>query len=144
MIDRLTNSGAMPTLERLLQFTQARQTVLADNIANLSTPYFKPRDLSPESFQKALGEALDRRRTRPNPVAGPLPMRDTRQLSFGRHSLEVKPRALNENILFHDENNRDLDRTMQRLAENTMMHNVAIELMRSELNLLETAIRERM
>lgn len=144
MINRLTNSGAMPALERLLQFTQARQTVMADNIANLSTPYFKPRDLSPESFQKALGEALDRRRTRPNPVAGPMEMRDTRQLDFHRGGVTVKAQPLNENILFHDENNRDLDRMMQRLAENTMVHNTAIELMRSELALLETAIRERM
>ena len=144
MINRLTNSGAMPALERLLQFTQARQTVMADNIANLSTPYFKPRDLSPESFQKALGEAIDRRRNRPNPVAGPMEMRDTRQLDFSRDGVTVKAQPLNENILFHDENNRDLDRMMQRLAENTMVHNTAIELMRSELALLETAIRERM
>lgn len=144
MIDRLTNSGAMPTLERLLQFTQARQTVLADNIANLSTPYFKPRDLSPASFQKALGEALDKRRMKPNPVSGELQMKDTKQLAFRRDGMDIKPQRLNENILFHDENNRDLDRTMQKLVENTMAHNTAIELMRSELALLETAIRERM
>ena len=144
MIDRVMNSGAMPALERMLQFTSMRHGVLADNIANLSTPYFKPRDLSPEHFQKALGEAIDRRRTRPNPVAGELEIRDTRQLSFHRDRMDMKPRDLNEGILFHDENNRDLDRTMQRLAENTMAHNTAIELMRSELALLETAIRERL
>lgn len=144
MIDRVTTSGAMPALERMLQFTSMRHGVLADNIANLSTPYFKPRDLSPEGFQKALGEALDRRRKRPNPVAGSLDIRDTRQLSFRHDRMDVKPRALNEGILFHDENNRDLDRTMQNLVENTMAHNTAIELMRSELALLETAIRERL
>lgn len=144
MIDRVMNSGAMPALERMLQFTAQRHGVLADNIANLSTPYFKARDLSPENFQKALGEAIDRRRQQPNPVAGELELRDTRQLKFGRDRMDVKARDLNENILFHDENNRDLDRTMQRLAENTLAHNTAIELMRSELALLETAIRERL
>lgn len=144
MIDRVLDSGAMPALERLLQFTSARHRVLADNAANLSTPYFKPRDLSPAGFQAELGKAVDRRRQSGTATHGPLEMRDTRQLAFGRDSLTVKPRALNENILFHDENNRDLDRLMQRLAENTLAHNTAIELMRSELALLETAIRERL
>ena len=60
MITRLTDSGAMPTLERLLQFTSARHQVLADNIANLSTPYYKPRDLSVESFQAALRQVFHR------------------------------------------------------------------------------------
>ena len=144
MIDRLQNSGAMPALERLIQFTAARQTVLADNIANLSTPFYKPRDLSPKAFQAALGKAIDKRRAKANPTAGPLELKDTRQLAFKKDGLEVRPRDLNENILFHDENNRDLDRIMQKLAENTMAHNTAIELMRSELSIMESAIRERL
>lgn len=143
MMDRITDSGAMPVLERLIQFTAARQQVLADNIANLSTPYFKPRDLSPQAFQAALGQAVDRRRKQPNPVAGPLDIQDTRELAFNKDRLTTNPQALNENILFHDENNRDLDRIMQRLAENTMAHNTAIELLRSELAIIENAISER-
>jgi len=144
MINRMLDSGAMPALERLIQFTAARQNVLADNIANLSTPYYKPRDLSPRAFQAQLAKAIDRRRAGANPTAGPLDLKDTRQIAFKRDGLEVKAGDSNENILFHDENNRDLDRIMQRLAENTMAHNTAIELMRSELSILETAIRERM
>jgi flagellar basal-body rod protein FlgB len=143
MLDRLLNSGAMPALERMLQFTTARQQVLADDIANLSTPYFKPRDLSPRDFQKALGKAIDRRRRNGNPEAGPLEIQDTRQLSFASDHLEIKPEALNENVLFHDQNNRDLDRTMQRLAENSLANNAAVELMRNEMSLLQTAISER-
>ena len=50
----------------------------------------------------------------------------------------------NENILFHDQNNRDLERTMQKLAENTLSHNMGIELLKNQFDLLKTAIRERM
>lgn len=143
MLDRLLNSGAMPALERLIQFTTARQQVLADDIANLSTPYFKPRDLSTKDFQAALGKAIDRRRSGANPVTGKLELQNTRQLTFSPGRLSVNPQALNENVLFHDQNNRDLDRTMQRLAENSMANNTAVELMRNEMALLQTAISER-
>jgi flagellar basal body rod protein FlgB len=104
MIQGMLNSGAIPALQRLVQFTGARHKVLTNNIANLSTPYFKPADLDTKAFQ---------------------------------------PSATNDNILFHDQNNRDLERTMQRLAENTLTHNAAIELLRSEFDMMRTAIRER-
>ena len=143
MIAGIFDSGAMPVLERLVQFTSRRQAVLADNIANLSTPYFRPRDLDPRSFQAALREAVDRRRATATPTSGPLPLRDTDQLRFGSDRIETRPAPLNENILFHDRNNRDLERIMQDLAENTMAHNTAIEMLRNKFNLMETAIRER-
>lgn len=145
MIQGMFDYGAMPVLERLIQFTGERHKVLADNVANISTPYFKPRDLDPASFQATLRDAIDRRReTSPNPVSGDLDLRDSRQVKFEGDHIVARPQASNENIMFHDENNRDLERTMQRIAENTLTHNAAIELMRSEMNLLRTAIRERL
>lgn len=143
MIDALVNSGALPVLERLVQFTEARHRVLVHDIANLSTPYFKPADLSVRSFQQALAEAIDRRRAGGDPAAGPLELRDTSQLRFLPDRIQAVAEPLNENILFHDENNRDLERLMQRLAENTLAHRVGIELLRSEIATLQTAIRER-
>ncbi len=144
MITGIFNSGALPSLERMVQFTTARHKLLTHNIANLSTPYYKPVDLDPKAFQAALGRAIDERRSQPNPNAKPLPMHDTRQLRFGAGGFkEVQPDATGDNILFHDQNNRDLDRTMQRLAENTLAHNTAVELIRNQIETLRTAIRER-
>lgn len=133
----------MPALERLVQFTERRHRVLTNNIANLSNPYFKPSDLDPRSFQQALSQAIDARRASPTPTAGPLPLRDTQQLSFRSDGMDAQAADLNETILFHDQSNIDLERTMQRLAENTLTHNAAIELMRSEFRMIESAIRER-
>jgi flagellar basal-body rod protein FlgB len=143
MIHGMFDYGALPALQRLAQFTSHRHKVLANNIANLSTPYFKPADLDPGEFQRALGQAIDDRRRSPNPVAGPLDLRDTDQLRFGADRLIASPKATHENILFHDQNNRDVDRLMQRLAENTIMHNAAVELIRNQVEMLRTAIRER-
>ena len=143
MIEGVFDGGAMPALERLAQFTAQRHSVLTDNIANLSTPYFKPRDLDPQSFQSEMRNAIDRRRQTNTPVAGPLDLTDTVQLRFRPHGIDASPEPTHENILFHDQNNRDLDRTMQKLAENTLAHNVAIEMLRNQFSMLEVAIRER-
>ena len=143
MINGLFEYGAMPTLERVVQFTQQRHKVLSDNIANLSTPFFQPRDVAPVSFQTTLREAIDQRRHSANPASGPLELRDSRDITFHEAGMTVHGRPVHQGIFFHDQNNRDLERTMQSLAENTMTHNSAIELLRNEFSIMLTAIRER-
>lgn len=143
MIRGLTDSGAMPTLERLVQFTGERQRILAHNAANISTPNFRPKDLDIESFQSRLAEAHEARRRQANPTRGPLALRDSQQVSFDRDSLATRPDFTNQNILFHDRNNRDLERSMQALAENALTHSAGIEMYKNQLDMLRTAIRER-
>ncbi len=143
MIERLFNHGSMPVTERLVQFTAARHRVILDNIANISTPNFRPRDLSVDSFQQALGKAIDARREK---VAGsnqPLEMADTRELRFKPNGIEIKPQHAGDGILFHDRNDRSVEHEMKNLAENTMTHNMALDLLRSQYQLMEAAIRER-
>lgn len=128
MIAGMFEGGALPVLEKVVQFTASRQRLLAHNIANLSTPGFVPTDMDPESFQAALADAIDQRRSSGEPLQVSVPA----------------PEALNQNILFHDQNNRDLERTMAALAENAMTHNAALEMIRNEFEMLRLAIRERM
>jgi flagellar basal-body rod protein FlgB len=150
MIGAMFDGGSMPALERLVQFTSARHRVLAHDIANVATPKFEPADLSVSDFQSSLRDAIDARRQGggkgPGAAAGagPLEMRDTRQLSVRPDGLDAAADPAHEGILFHDQNNRDLERIMQHLAENTLAHNTGVELLRSELSLLHTAIRERL
>ena len=136
------NSGSTPVLERLVQYTSQRHRLILHNIANLSTPHFRPTDVSPESFQQALGEAIDRRRG--GGSGGPLELGDTREMRFTQDSVELNPGASHDNLLFHDRNDRSLDHQMKNLAENTMAHNAALELLRSKFQSIETAIRERL
>ncbi len=143
MIAGLFDQGALPTLERVVQFTHARQALLAHNVANLSTPHFRPADVDPRAFQDSLRKAVERRGSRPSPLRGPLELSDTRQIRFGKESITLQPQPRNDNILFHDRNNRDVERVMQDLAENTMTHRLAIDLLRNQFEMLRTAIRER-
>ena len=133
----------MPVLERLVQFTGARHQVITHNIANLSTPHFRPRELNIEQFQRQLGRAVDERRATSSPAQSPLRMSNTRELRFHDKGLDARTEPLDENIMFHDRNNRDLERIMQDLAENTLTHNAGLQMLKSEFDLLKMAIRGR-
>ena len=143
MIEGMFNDGAMPALERTVQFTAQRHKLLSHNVANISTPQYQPVDLDTDAFQAELGRAIDERRERTGGPNGPLNLQDTRQLDFRPHGIDVEPRRSNHNILFHDRNNRSLERLMQHVAENAGVHNTALDILHNEFQLMETAIRER-
>ena len=145
LIDGLVNGGALPSLERLAEFTEARHNVLAHNVANVDTPFFQATDLDPRQFQDALADAQRRRRDQTNPMRGELAMRSTRQIEYrGGRMAGVQPGATGDNILRHDQNNTDLDRLMQNVAENTMTHHAAMNLLQNQFQMLSMAIRERL
>lgn len=143
MIAGITDTGSIPVLERVAQFTGERHRHLANNVANLSTPHYEPRDLSVRSFQEAMQAAVDDRRHRTGGPNGELEPRDTRQVRFEPGGLETRSGNLHDNILFHDRNNRSLEHTMKDLAENAMMHNAALEILHNQFTLLESTIREQ-
>jgi flagellar basal-body rod protein FlgB len=142
MIQGLFQSGSMQSLEHLTRFTSARHDLLTHNIANLTTPHHRAVDLSPEQFQASLRDAVDRRRRGADPVGGELQLRDDAQMRVQGERVTFRPHV-QDGVLFHDRGSRDLERTMQSLAENTLTHNAALELLRNQFDLLRAAIRER-
>ena len=144
MIGDLSNAGSMPVLADLMRFTARRQAILAHNIANLDTPGFIQVDASPEQFQRALRDAVQRRREATGGERGDLPAFETdevRRLADG--SIRLMPGSASGNVLYHDRNNRDLERLMQDLSENGLMYRVSADLMRRQTDLLRSAIAQR-
>lgn len=143
-IDNVINSNAIPALQAAMGFAAQRQKILAHNIANLSTPDFRPRDVSVTGFQRALGEAVDARREKYGGVRGALEMRRTREVGLDEDGyVRLTPRLSSGNILFHDRNNRDLERSMQAMTENAGAFRIAANLMRKQYQSLHSAIAER-
>lgn len=143
MINGVTNAGAMPALDRLMRFAARRQEVIAHNVANINTPKFQPRDVSVEDFQQSLGKAIDERRARTGGMQGPLRFRGTDEVvpdAEGR--LHLRPKTPSGNILFHDRNDRDLERLMQAQAENAGVFRAAADLYRHQSEMIRSAIRE--
>jgi len=128
----------------MLRFAGQRQRILAHNIANIDTPDFRPADADPRRFQRQLAEALDRRTARTGGQHGALELRGTREVRpTPGGGLELTPRTASGNVLFHDRNNRDLERMMQGMVENASMYRVVSDLMRTKGAQLSAAIGER-
>lgn len=143
-IDDVTSSGAMPVLEATMRFAGARNRILTHNIANLSTPDFRPTDVSTTGFQSQLRKAVEDRRGRTGGGHGQLDVKDSREVQFSPSgNIRLRPTTAGSGILFHDRNNRDLEKSVQDIVENVGVFRVASDLLRSKYETLRIAMTER-
>ncbi len=143
-ISDLSTAGSAPSLEMMLKFAGQRQKILAHNIANIDTPNFQGKDVDPQDFQKMLGEAIDKRRSSTGKPAQPLELGSSRQIKTGSNGkLVLNPQTPTDGVLFHDRNQRDLEKMMQDLVEDATMFRVTADLMRQQRGQLLAAISQR-
>jgi flagellar basal-body rod protein FlgB len=128
--DRLMNETNAPLLERVIEFTAARHKFIAENIANVSTPGYRQKDLSVDKFFAMLRARAQARDSSP-----------PGSVSFA--DIDEQLAHPNTGILFHDGNNRSMEQTVSDLAKNALMHNVAIELLRKQYATLDMALKEK-
>jgi len=135
-------SPSLLAAEKMMAYTQQRQRMLAENIANIDNPHYRAKQLDTKAFQAALGRAIEAAR-RDGPEAFRIPEGDQfRQDAQGR--LVVEPgETPPENVLFHDDTNARIERQMAMMAENTMMHEFSSEILRHEYEQLLQAVRGR-
>ena len=134
-VRELFEADALPVLERVLAFTEARHAVLAANVANAETPSWRRQDLPVAEFRRELERAIDRRDATP----GRFVMRPVSLEPAGdRHSGSSEA-----GILRHDDNSVDLDREMALLARNGLFHNTVATLAREKYRSMLAAIEGR-
>jgi flagellar basal-body rod protein FlgB len=137
MIATLFDSTTVPLLEQVVSFTEARHGVLAGNVANIDTPGYKTRDLSPEVFEKRLREAVEARQAPPWTTSG----RQADELQNSRELSDVAESM--KGILLHDESNVNLERQITEIIKNQTQHNLAVNIMSAQFRLLRAAVTER-
>jgi len=140
-VSEVTQGGRVPLLEKTLAFAEARNRVLAINIANITTPGYRAKQLDAAAFQAALREAAQKRRS----DGGRFELPSTKEFREDAQGLlAVTPsEEPPENLLFQDGTNARIERQMAQLAENTMTNQAAAELLKVSFNELEKAIRGR-
>lgn len=141
LVSDVTSGGTVPMLEKTLAFTEARNRMLADNIANVLTPGYRTKQLDVSAFQAAMKDAWEKRTQRDGQFrlesSGEVQVSDAGQL-------QVTPsQEPAENLLFQDGTNARIERQMAQLAENTLMSRTAVELMRQSYEVVAKAIRGR-
>jgi flagellar basal-body rod protein FlgB len=134
------DSSTLPALEQVVNFSQARHNVLAGNIANLDTPGYRTRDISPDEFRSRLKEAIDRSRQSSSDSAGQLGGLAADQPA--ENPFRAVKDSLNS-ILRHDDGNVSMEQQIAELSKNQMQHNLAVNLLASQFRLLQVAISER-
>ena len=139
-LSEITNRGNIPVLEKLLAFAEARQKMLADNLANIDTPGYRMKRLDPGVFQRALRRAIDDRGSDPR-RALEIPATEQFHLDESGHLAVTPVDEPAENILFHDRTNARIESLMTQVAENVMTYNLASQLLKNSFDGLKIAIR---
>jgi len=142
-----------PLLEQLAAFTERRHEVLTGNIANISTPDYKTRDLPVAKFQEALQQAVTNQQRQ---VHGPRSLTDILGGTAGGNgssaSSSVKdnfPAELfqaverSDNFTFLDGSNRNVEQEVMEMTKNSLIQNFAVELMIAQMGILQAVISER-
>jgi flagellar basal-body rod protein FlgB len=143
MLTSLLNSSTVPVLEQVVNFTQARHGVLAGNIANIDTPGYRTRDLSPEMFQDRLKDAIAaRRHAAISPSYAINAQLAGRSPATGHDGMDQVRESM-KSILYHDDSDVNIEQQVAEITKNQAMHNLALTLMTSQFRLLKAAITER-
>jgi flagellar basal-body rod protein FlgB len=130
----ILNKTGFNQLERSLDAATLRQRVIADNVANADTPYFKRSEVKFEELlqQELNGSSIEGFRT------------DARHFYIGRPA-QIEPQVLkdNQSTINNNLNNVDIDSEMSLMAKNQLRYNVMVSQVSSEIKKARTAIQGR-
>jgi flagellar basal-body rod protein FlgB len=125
-------------LRTRLDWAQARQRVLAENVANSDTPKYRAHDLAPLKFEEAplaspgTVAAVSLTRTADSHLAG-VGLSQSPYRSATTRDFEVRPAG----------NAVNLEEEMMKVAANQMDFQTATALYTRSLNLIKTALGKR-
>jgi flagellar basal-body rod protein FlgB len=127
---------SLSVLERSLDTSALRQKVIANNIANADTPFFKRSEVD---FENVLKDAMSETK-----FAG---LRtNSKHIAIGRGvARDVMPEVIvdDKTLIKNNKNNVDIDLEMAQMSKNAMRYNVLVERMAKEFKGLRTAIEGR-
>jgi flagellar basal-body rod protein FlgB len=136
MLPPLFDNTTIPVVQEVLAFSEARHRVLAGNVANADTPGYRVRDLSVDTFQQRLREAITERQ-----FAGQTSSPGLTESEPGDPLRNVRDSI--RSVTFLDNSDVGIEQQVTEIAKNQFLHNIAVAIMSSQFRLLQTAISER-
>ncbi|MBL8669779.1 MAG: flagellar basal body rod protein FlgB [Alphaproteobacteria bacterium] len=131
------NIGLFKMINKKMSYLGQRQDVLAQNIANASTPGYRPHDLVPLDFKNSLAQEF--RRLQPSPATRGASMKGT---------LPTDPRFRNpeQRSVFEeapDGNAVVIEEQLAKVQETQLQFQTASNMYRKYSNMLKTALGRR-
>ncbi len=120
--------------EKALDMRQARQKLIASNMANVSTPQYQSRDIEFEDELRRASKHPEGQLYTTNPahVHGNATLREFRPTFT----------TPNQAAMNNDLNSVDMEHEMMKMNENNIMYNALVTVLRKELESVDYAIRE--
>jgi flagellar basal-body rod protein FlgB len=153
MLQSLMESSYLPLLEKMAVFGEKRQQVIAGNIANIDTPYYKTQDLDVAGFQDALKKAVSLKSGSSSGSDFGLPgllSESMNSVQGGKSMSQLFPEELfqaadsaSKNITFHDASNRSIEHEVMEMTKNKLQQGFVVGLMTAQMDLLQSVISER-
>ena len=122
-------------LEKSLGYRKIRQDLIASNIANADTPYYRPRDIR---FEEALKNEINKKNTKKLALAKTNPMHlDPKNLNN-----DIKPIIFfrDGHLARNDGNSVDIDVETTEMAKNALMYNAEIAAVKKRVELFKLVI----
>jgi len=125
----LATDNITELLTKIIEFTHARQKILTQNMNNIHSQGFIPKDLNVDEFSEVLKDAVSEHIRNQR-----LLLRDTENIKFGedgRVEIRAIPDKYAKEVL---ENNPDeyIELQINKLLENSLNQRVAAELLRQK------------
>ena len=147
MFNSIFSSPSLKGLEQSVSFTERRHSILAGNVANMDTPGYQTKDLSVDSFQSNLRDAIqaERRTQEMSPgmrfgILGAMEEATTPSLSKAKEVAMDHVRDSMKQVVYHDGSDDNLEIQVTQIAKNQSMHTMAVALMKSQFRQLQMAI----
>ncbi|MDH4944642.1 flagellar basal body rod protein FlgB [Sulfurimonas sp. C5] len=112
-------------IKKALDYRAARQDMIASNIANADTPYYKPRDISFEDALKAKKAELYQQDQNQLQMA----TTDTKHMKPAQEHSSLKPTLFyrDGHMARNDGNSVDIDVETTEMSKNSIMFNALIQ-----------------
>ena len=119
-LNGIIGSKTISALEQMASFTEARQKVIAENIANVDTPGYRHKKVDAADFQQALAEALDGSR------GDALGKVSSEQVQYDRagHMVLRPDMESADNVMFHDGTHGQIERDMTEMSRNQILNQI--------------------
>jgi len=132
MPDRLSFQHTFQALVQAIGLTQKRNSLIASNISNLDTPNYRPKDID---FKSAMAQALESESNVQMKMTHPRHMDISSQKAMEADLFEEKGEWNGINWV-------DIDQSMVKLTENSLLYRVATETLLRKIAMMKEVIKE--
>ena len=132
-------SKSFNILEKSLHYRKIRQDMIASNIANADTPYYRPKDIR---FEEALQEEVAKKFNEPMPPKLQLAKTQPGHLPGFDDSIDAKPIVFfrDGHLARNDGNSVDIDVETTEMAKNNIAYNATIQALRKDIEIFKAVI----